>query len=206
MPGIPFSVRFLLGHYTAQTIINLTNADQVTTPAYWEQPSLSELSCSANGRMLAATSSNGIYLYDLQNLTKERFLPIPANVNSVAFSPDGQMLATGSTDALIRLWQLSDGTLLDTLSGHTDSVWNVTFSPDGETLASASLDHTIRLWQVDEGLLLFSLREHSAPVQSVAFSPDGQTLASASDDKTIHLWRVVDGSGLAILTGHDDTV
>jgi len=69
-------------------------------------------------------------------------------VLSVAFSPDGQTLASGSDDTTVRLWQVSDGTLLRTLEGHTDTVLSVAFSPDGQTLASGSWDRTVRLWEL----------------------------------------------------------
>ena len=68
-------------------------------------------------------------------------------VHGVAFSPDGQTLASGSWDNTVRLWRVSDGILLRTLEGHTDPVLSVAFSPDGQTLASGSRDKTVRLWK-----------------------------------------------------------
>ena len=73
----------------------------------------------------------------------------PAPVYSVAFSPDGQILASGSYDNTVRLWRVSDGTLLRILVGHTNLVLSVAFSPDGQTLASGSWDRTVRLWKLD---------------------------------------------------------
>jgi len=68
-------------------------------------------------------------------------------VKSVAFSPDGQNLASGSDDTTVRLWRVSDGALLRILVGHTNWVSSVVFSPDGQTLASGSWDKTVRLWK-----------------------------------------------------------
>jgi len=70
-------------------------------------------------------------------------------VYDVAFSPDGQTLASGSWDYTVWLWRVSDGTPLRTLEGHTNWVSSVAFSPDGQTLVSGSWDYTVRLWQID---------------------------------------------------------
>ncbi|BCW97388.1 MAG: hypothetical protein KatS3mg024_0215 [Armatimonadota bacterium] len=124
------------------------------------------------------------------------------SVSSVAFSPDGQTLASGSSDSTIKLWRVSDGKLLQTLTGHANGVWSVAFSPDGQTLASGGFDNTIRLWRVSDGVLRKTLSDHTATVRSVAFSPDGQTIASASEDGSIKLWRVSTGAVLRTLIGH----
>ena len=135
------------------------------------------------------------------------------DVRDVAFSPDGQTIASGSDDNTIRLWDVETGTHLRTLRGHTSNVWSVAFSPDGTTLASGSSDRTIRLWDVATGAVLHTLRGHRDYVRSVAFSPDGQTLASGSgagnydkDDYTIRLWDVGTGANLLTLIGHTGSV
>jgi WD40 repeat protein len=109
-------------------------------------------------------------------------------VGSVAFSPDGRTLASGSWDTTIKLWDVVSGQLQRTLTGHTGRVEVVAFSPDGRTLASGSWDTTIKLWDVVSGQLQRTLTGHTGRVEVVAFSPDGRTLASGSDDKTIMLW------------------
>jgi predicted NACHT family NTPase len=130
-----------------------------------------------------------------------------ADVNNVAFSPNGTMLASGSDDHTIRLWDVANGRQLGPpLTGHTDFVTSVVFSPDGTMLASGSDDKTIRLWDVASGRPLRTLTGHTGTVRSVAFSPNGTMLASGSDDKTIGLWDVASGRLLRALRGHTDFV
>ena len=124
---------------------------------------------------------------------------------SVAFSPDGGTLASGSWKGILRLWRISDGSFLS-LEGHSAGVNSVAFSPDGQTLASGSSDGTVRLWRASDGSLLRILGENLGTVYSVAFSPDGETLASGSSDGTVQLWRLSDGSRLLSLAGHQGRV
>jgi WD40 repeat protein len=95
-------------------------------------------------------------------------------VASVAFSPDGKQVVSGSYDATVRLWDAATGALLQTLEGHTNMVTSVAFSPDGKQVVSGSYDETVRLWDAATGALLQTLEGHTSAVASVAFSPDGK--------------------------------
>ncbi|MEH2167363.1 MAG: AAA-like domain-containing protein, partial [Nostoc sp.] len=124
-------------------------------------------------------------------------------VRSVAFSPDGKTIASGSSDNTVKLWNLA-GQELKTLKGHSSSVFSVAFSPDGKTIASGSYDNTVKLWNL-AGQELKTLKGHSSSVFSVAFSPDGKTIASGSYDNTVKLWNLA-GQELKTLKGHSSSV
>ncbi len=127
-----------------------------------------------------------------------------APVMSVAYSPDGKTLASGSYDNTIKFWDVKTGKERATLKGHTDAVNSVAYSPDGKTLASGSLDRTIKLWDVKTGKERATLKGHTSGVCSVAYSPDGKTLASCGDN--IKLWDVKTGKERATLKGHTAAV
>ncbi|MDZ8257189.1 serine/threonine-protein kinase [Nostoc sp. ChiQUE01b] len=125
-----------------------------------------------------------------------------SSVNTIAISPDGYTLASGSDDKNIKLWDLNNKKVLASLSGHSQAVKSVTFSPDGQILATASDDKTIKLWEIETLKEICTLLGHSHAVKSVAFSPDGQILASGSWDKTVKLWDVNTGTEICTITGH----
>ncbi|MEH2066129.1 MAG: NB-ARC domain-containing protein [Nostoc sp.] len=140
------------------------------------------------------------------DLAKSVFAETLVSISSVAFSPNGKLLATGDADGKTYLWQVDDGKLLFTCTGHSSWVKSVAFSPDGQTLASGSDDQTVKLWDIRNGNCLTTLHGHSNWVRSVAFSPDGQTLASGSEDQTVKLWDVHTGKCLKTFQGNTNRV
>jgi len=127
-------------------------------------------------------------------------------VYSVAFSPDNTILAIGSDDHLIRIYDIGADKLKWILRGHESVVRSVAFSSDGETLASGDTDGLVQLWNVLTGTLKQTFKGHKAAVRSVAFSPDNSTLASGSGDKTVILWDVETGKIRQTLKGFSSWV
>ncbi|MGK7924993.1 MAG: WD40 repeat domain-containing protein, partial [Spirulina sp.] len=136
-------------------------------------------------------------------------------VMSAAWSPDSQILASGSWDKTIKIWS-REGHLLRTLTGHEREIYSVAWSPDGTMLASGSDDRTVKIWS-REGELLHTLKGHQSRVESVAWSPDSQLLASAGSggfrdsDGIVQIVGILkiwsrEGDLLQTLTGHRDAI
>ena len=174
--------------------------------------SILSLNYSPDSSRIAVGAGRDIALIDPPNNTEddivlEKVLTGHTDaVWSVAYSPDGSTLASGSADRTIRLWDAHTGEHKQTISGHTDTVWSVVYSPDGSTLASGSGDKTIRLWDAHTGEHKQTISGHTEVVWSVAYSPDGSTLASGSGDKTIRLWNAHTGEHKQTISGHTDSV
>lgn len=126
-------------------------------------------------------------------------------VNTVAISPDGKSIVSGSDDKTIKVWNLSSHALQRTLKGHQGWVYSVAISPDSQTIVSGSQDLTIRLWNLHSGQQIRSLTGHSSYINSVAISPDNTKIASASYDKTVKIWDLKTGR-VDTLIGHSREV
>jgi len=169
-----------------------------------------------DGRVLAAAScgeqvegsceQGAIFLWDVdsQQFDGSPLVGHDDWVISVAFSPDGKTLASGSLDGSVLRWDVAAHQAAGPpLAGHTKRVPTVAFSPDGDTLASGSWDNTIVLWDIAASPPLSQrLEGHTLGVRSVAFSHDGRTLASGSSDNTAILWDLKAAQSLGDTLGH----
>jgi len=143
------------------------------------------------------------YLEQKKSIPSDVLTGHKRQVFSVAFSPDGTILASGSEDRTIKLWDVKTGTEILTLTWHDKPISSVAFSPDGTILASGSWDGAIKLWDVKTGTEILTLG-HDKSISSVAFSPDGTILAAGLGDYTIKqvkLWNVKTGTEIGTLIG-----
>jgi WD40 repeat protein/uncharacterized caspase-like protein len=127
-------------------------------------------------------------------------------VDSIAFSPNGALILSGSKDGKLKLWEASNGRLIRTMRGHTDGVASVAFSPDGKWALSGGADTGVKLWDVASGEFIRHFYGHTKAVTAVAFAPDGKRFASASYDNTVVVWDTVTGNRLLTFRGHVGSV
>ncbi|CAE7196565.1 unnamed protein product [Rhizoctonia solani] len=157
---------------------------------------------SPNGKLIVSGSSGPytsptgctVQLWDVLDRTvvSRPFKGHIGGIDSVAFSPDGTQVISGSFDRTIRVWDVQRGAMiLGPLKGHTSAVRSITFSPDGTQLLSCSIDHTIRHWDIISGRMIGEpYKGHTDWVNSVSFSPRGTYVASGGSDNTVRLWDV----------------
>lgn len=193
------------------TGINPDTAGRVVLLNEWQSPGVEELDHSPDGRYLALAMSTGVSLRDAVTLEEKRFFETLIWSYSVAFSPDGKILAGGFMDGSTWLWRVDDGSLIETYHGHADIVTGLAFSPDGQLLASSSNDGSVQIRRVTDGTIVNTLNEISEVAEydyiaDVEFSADGSLLAASvlfgkgvEERRVVMVWRVSDGAHLKSL-------
>ncbi|MBE7557348.1 MAG: WD40 repeat domain-containing protein [Anaerolineales bacterium] len=177
---------------TATELVSIT-----ITPNSTSVPTTSPAEALSPNIQATFTSSADVISLDLVRT----FQAHSGDVSSVAFSPDGKLLASTSQDGTTVLLNISNGGVLYTLEGHTHGPWSVNFSPDGELLAvgGGDGDDTVLVWKVSDGSLRHTLKGHTGGISKVVFSPNGVMLASGAIDNTVRIWDVADGKLLHVL-------
>lgn len=148
-------------------------------------------------QMQSSSDSLGKLLFTLYGHNKD--------VWSVAFHPFGEILASGSFDNTVKLWDIEKKQNIATLVGHSNDVFSISFSPDGATLASGSLDNSVKIWDIDTKQNILTLTFQN-PISCVKFSNDGKLLAIGSWDNSIKLLDLATGNIIYTLTGHQGWV
>ena len=164
------------------------------------------LAINAKGDVIAYSSNKNIFLLDLGKTGQVRTLSGHKGIiTSLAFSPDGKLLASGSQDKNIGIWDLASHSCFKLL-GHKGSINSVAFSPDGKYLVSGSDDKRVIVWSVTDSSILHTLQGHKKAVLDVAISPNGQYIASGSDDDTIIIWDYAKEQIFSTFIGHREKV
>ncbi|MFH1212889.1 MAG: T9SS type A sorting domain-containing protein [Candidatus Neomarinimicrobiota bacterium] len=187
--SITFSIdgQFIAAAGSNVSIFRISNSDLYKT-IFPGNPTWS-IAFSKNGEYLASGGvNNTVDLWKVDTWLKEKTLNQNNEVFAVCFSPDDSLIASASYQE-IKIWRVSDGSLIRTIQGHSSWIKSIDFSPDGKYLVSGGYDKLVKIWSVDKGILLKSFSGHSDWVNSVAFSPDGRYVASGSSDKTIKIWN-----------------
>lgn len=147
---------------------------------------------------------------DQKNITrlsaKWTMLAHNKDVNAVAVSPDGSIIATGSQDKTLKLWSVNNGKVRATCSGHRRGIWSVLFSPVDRVVLSASGDSSVRIWSVQDGSCLRTLEGHLSGVLRAVFMSRGTQIASCGADGLIKIWTTRTGECDVTIDGHEDRV
>lgn len=155
---------------------------------------------SPDGKILAGIDHKEVHLFYAKTGKLKRTIPEHSDyINCIAFSVDGNTIATGDREGQVRFWDTHTGRLIHTLAAHKKSVSSIKFSPDEKTIGTASIDGNVRLWNVESKRLKYTLSGHKKSIADISFSPDGNTLVTGNSDQTIRLWNTKTGNIIKIL-------
>jgi WD40 repeat protein/mono/diheme cytochrome c family protein len=170
-------------------------------PRVTPRKSIQSVAFAAQPNVIAVARYREVELRDADSgVVRHSLTGVRGNVNSVAFSTEGQWVAAAGGEPGLQgqaaIWRVADGTLVRKFEGHFDALYSVVLSPDGKLLATGSYDQKIKLWDTATGAEVRALTGHNGAVYGLAFRPDGKVLASASGDRTVKLWEIATGKRL----------
>jgi WD40 repeat protein len=185
----------------------------------WPDPKILEpinerantIAFSPDGSLIAVgagspSQSGEITIWSTQDGSLARRFAEPHSdlVTGLAYSPDGQSLASSSADKFIKQWKSDDGSLMKSYEGHTGAVLGVGWSPDGKQIVSAGADSSLKIWNVDSGEQALSQPEHRLEVTSARFLPGRRQIVTTAGDRLARLWNADDGKLIRVLQGSTD--
>lgn len=189
------------------------NLDQIVELARWGKGVITDAVYSPDGKLIGVATTLGVSLYDAETLEELLYFETDSSVNSLAFSLDGNTLATGLIDNSIRVWKVSDGTLLKKFENQQEETANsgadnvqvnvVAFSPNGELLAAGLSDGNVNVWKLADDTIILTPKKQGSGISGLFFSPDGSTLISSSYDGTTYSRNVVDGKLIGTFGGRN---
>lgn len=160
---------------------------------------ITDIGLSPNGSVIASASCDKtVKLWRSEDGEPAGMLSHPACVREIAFSADGQWLLTGADDGLVRVWDWSNGTVVQTLEGHESAVWQVAWSPDDTLIASGDDDGLVRVWSRVDGKMMIELKGCRTRVTGLTFDAEGELVMAGSLDHTVRLWQI--GGGVLLHT------
>ncbi|GKZ23551.1 hypothetical protein AbraIFM66951_007569 [Aspergillus brasiliensis] len=213
--GKQYSIEPDSGSQATDRFFALNRFLEATESIFSESPSLSRRASSDSTPVMEGEIPAPSLIQNIQTdhprktlVTLRTFTGHSGFVWSVAFSPNGALIASVSNDMTVRLWDTTTGSgyKVPVLLGHSGPVRVVRFSPDGKLVASGSDDKTVRIWEIDTGRTRWTLKGHADWVRAVSFTQDGRFVATTSMDMVIKLWDLSTGSVHAILDGHSGCV
>jgi WD40 repeat protein len=209
---------FLLAIVVVFVILPLVwpeNVDESPVPgtlaAFELTVDVKSVSISPDGQTLAATCRDrpvDLWTRDGEAGWRRTQLPehLPGGSRCLAFSPHGELLATGNIDGTISLWDLTTGQLCASLRSGTEMITGVAFSADGALLATSDAESRVLLWDIPTHQIQTSFEGHHGPVTALAFSPTGRYVATGGEDHSVRIWDVEKKCAKVILQGHPDIV
>jgi len=193
-PTPPLPVLFQTAYPSPAARISAENLAQLTMVASWGQGIRKQVVWSPDGRYLAVLAEEGIYVHDTSTWTAAIFLPINS-INCLAFSPDSSVLAAGSPEGDVFLWQLPERSPWQKIENLPDEVSSIDFSPDGKVFAIGIANGQIQVWSLPDMTLQKTKQAVEALTMNVRFLPDGQRLLFAGYDyQQVWLWNLSDDS------------
>ncbi len=182
------------------------SSDVVTPVDSWDAVFLNVASFNSDGTHAVIAAGRNAGIWDISTGELKVVLRGHAKqIVDVAYSPDGNFIATSSYDSTARIWNAKTGETVSILEGHSLGVTDASFSPDGRLALTTSQDTTARLWEVETGTQTALLKDHKKLIYQGTFDPKGSRIITVSADGTARLWNT-GGDVLAVLVGHNESV